>query len=396
MGRRGAKKVAISRPPPSPTPSPPAQDEVEDSQAIDTAINVFMTAARNAGGHPSGEIEDPAYYSDVSDLWNPSPPQVDPTPQDEDTMEWPLEFPILNNATNLGGSVATTSFSPLLSDEEEKSEIPTTVSSYSPASPTTSTLSNTTVTPGTSSTTTAHATGSGTSMPPPVADGSGSTTTTTTTTSTTTAKKRAAGGGGSDEGKKRKKQKRSTKLGSVISFGPIPLCTFHWPTKPLAPTPHPERVFYPQNDGNAKIEVYSTPNLPGVSIRQYVDAPYERRLNLSVLLFNSFFDSCDVILSHYDRIQKAAEEGLQRIDSHTEDLDPYGSVQVLVNLYRGKAKIHVGTHSYIQEMMAETTAECRRPRATEHCGHTISVHVVRDILHRVGRVLQSFNFTASQ
>ena len=144
------------------------------------------------------------------------------------------------------------------------------------------------------------------------------------------------------------------------------------------------------------IEVYKTPSLPGVSIRQYVDAPYERRLNLSVLLFNCFFDACDTIVSHYERIQKAAEEGLQTIDSHTEWLDPYGSVQVLVNLYRGRAKVHVGTSTYIAEMVAETPAESRKPKALDHCGHTVSIHVVRDILHRVGRVLQSYSFTASK
>ena len=203
-------------------------------------------------------------------------------------------------------------------------------------------------------------------------------------------KKRPTSQSAGGEKKKRQKKQKTT---DITSFGYIPLTAPVWPSKVGVPCPLPTRLFFSPQDPNVEIEVYAEPQHPGVSLRHYPNAPYEKRINLGVNLFNKLQAASDTILSHVDRIQKEAEGGLLSSDSHVESLDVVGSTQVLVNLYRGRAKVHIGTSSYVEEMKSAPKFINRKPKSTTHCGSTISVHAMREINQRVGRVLKDYTWS---
>ena len=205
-------------------------------------------------------------------------------------------------------------------------------------------------------------------------------------------KKRAGANLADDKKKKRQKKVKGSDTRHGTSYGCIPLTAVLWPAKVHHPLPTPERVFYPQNDPNSQIEVYAHPNWAGVGVVQYVGAPYEKRLNMSVPMFKKLYDMGGTLLEKWSEIQKDGERGLTTSNSFRADLDSVSFIQILVTLYKGRAKIHIGTKSYINEIMAGTVGSHRVERSVEHCGQTVSIHVLRDIVERVGRVLTDYKF----
>ena len=150
--------------------------------------------------------------------------------------------------------------------------------------------------------------------------------------------------------------------------------------------------FYPPGDNSTLIEVYKAPSIVGVSIRQYVDKPYERRLNLGRGTFKVLHALCPEILAHYDRIEKDGQGGVTVTENYLAPLT--ATTSVLVNLYRGDAKIHLGTTSYINEMH-KAAVTGRTSCSPSHSGFTITLNTLKDISERVGpalvRSLQFYN-----
>ena len=186
------------------------------------------------------------------------------------------------------------------------------------------------------------------------------------------------------------KKPRQSKL---TGFRVVPLTAEDWPPRfgfPVEKKPEPEQVFYPPGDVNTKIEVYHEPHIRGVSVRQYSNKPYERRINLSANDFRGLYYKGAAILENHKRITEEAARGVPATTNYVNNLDsPTGSTQVLVNLYRGQAKVHVGTRSYIEEMNDAAVVRRQEPSKT-HCGHTVSLNTIKDIVDRVGPMLETF------
>ena len=155
----------------------------------------------------------------------------------------------------------------------------------------------------------------------------------------------------------------------------------------------PGQLFYPPGDNSTLLEIYHEPHITGVSIRQYTNKPYERRLNLSAKDFRSLHYKSAEILKNHARITEDARQGLPISPNYINHLDrPAGTTKVLVNLYKGQAKIHIGTPSYIDEMN-QPLPPGRQPINASHCGHTITLNTIKDINERVGPLLEkSGNF----
>ena len=199
------------------------------------------------------------------------------------------------------------------------------------------------------------------------------------------------------EEKKRKRQKKvkgsDINVNDMSSYNCLPLTAGSWPAKVNLPPPTPERVFYPQNASNSQTEVYVHPNYTGVGVVQYVGAAYEKRLNMSVPVFKKLYQLSSTVLEKWSEIEKDGENGLTSTrNSFRADLDSVGYLQVLVTLYKGRPKIHIGTTSYITEILAGSVGSQRHLRTSEHCGQTLSIHVMRDIAERVGRVVSDYTF----
>ena len=206
-------------------------------------------------------------------------------------------------------------------------------------------------------------------------------------------KKRSVPNLSDEKKKKRQKKVKGSDINDMLSYSCIPLTAGSWPAKVNLPLPNPERVFYPQNAPNSQIEVYVHPNCAGVGVVQYVGAPYEKRLNMSVGVFKKLYELSGTVLEKWSEIQKDGDSGLTSTsNSFRADLDSVGFIQLLVTLYKGRPKIHIGTRSYINEIMAGTVGSQRQVRTKEHCGQTLGIHVMRDIIERVGRVLTDYPF----
>ena len=193
-------------------------------------------------------------------------------------------------------------------------------------------------------------------------------------------------------GTEKKKRAKKAKTTAVVSDTMIPLTASVWPSKDHLPEPIPTRLFFPSADTNVEIEVYSSPQHPGVSLRHYPNAPYAKRINLNVSMYKNLREKAATILDHVERIQKEADRGMLDADCHVEDLDTTGSTQVLINLYKGRAKVHIGTSSYISEMRHCPKFAQRLPKSPIHCGSTVSIHVIREIQERVGRALANYDW----
>jgi hypothetical protein len=197
-----------------------------------------------------------------------------------------------------------------------------------------------------------------------------------------------------EDGKRRKRQKKVVApSGSkkITSFGTIPLTTRTWPERMSAGKPKPGRVFYVQKDPKAEIEVYTEPHWSGLSIVQFAGAAYEKRLNMSVPLFKAFQGATQGLITHHERVERDAQAGLLSTNVHIQDLDSYGHIQALVNMFKGRALIHIGTSTYVNEIVMSD--EKNFPRVASHEGNTISIGVVREMNTRIGRILENFDFT---
>ena len=197
-----------------------------------------------------------------------------------------------------------------------------------------------------------------------------------------------------EDGKRRKRQKKVlAPSGSkkITSFGTIPLTARTWPERLSAGKPKPGRVFYVQKDPKAEIELYTEPHWSGLSIVQFAGAAYEKRLNMSVPLFKAFQGATQGLITHHERVERDAQAGLLSTNVHIQDLDSHGHIQALVNMFKGRALIHIGTSTYVNEIV--TSAEKSIPRVASHEGNTISIGVVREMNTRIGRILENFDFT---
>ena len=220
-------------------------------------------------------------------------------------------------------------------------------------------------------------------------------TTTSLSKSASSGRKRSAPSLNSDDKKKKRQKKvKVVEINDAASYSDgIPLTASSWPANVNLPAPTPERVFYPFNAPNSLIEVYVHPNYPGVGVVQYAGAPYERRLNLSVDVFKKLYEISGTVLDRWSAIQKDGDSGLTSTShSFRADLDTAGVTQLLVTLYKGRPKLHIGTRSYIDQMLTGTIGSQRQVRTPEHCGHALGIHVMRDISERVGRVLTDYRF----
>ena len=185
------------------------------------------------------------------------------------------------------------------------------------------------------------------------------------------------------------KKPRQSKL---AGFRVVPLTSSEWPERFGYPakTPEPDQVFYPPGDNSTTIEVYHEPHIRGVSIRQYTNQPYERRVNLSANDFRGLYYKGAAIIEHHKRITEEAGRGVPATTNYVNNLDsPAGNTQVLVSLYRGKAKVHVGTRSYVEEMNDAYLVRRQEPSKT-HCGYTVTLDTIKDIVDRVGPMLETY------
>ena len=365
MPRRSTKKHSISilkptQPTPVGTPSPtPSEGEQVAEQFI---FNGFIPD--NATPDHDEPVTMPAFSCDTMSQDELSQFMLLPTDsfcgqiQESDR---PINVQVDDNGCDLHHGGGVTASNLIYPEQGEAETLDTTTSSISPL-------------PGSSDTTSQ-----------PTTDDPGQ-------WLSTKGKKRATSG--TPAGEKKKRQKKLKPTDAVTSFGPVPLTHPSWPNKVGFPLPLPDRVFYNTQDPNVELEVYSHPNIPGVSIRHYANAPYEKRINLSTTLFHKLQDASDILLTNYDRIQQDAGSGMRTSTPYVHTLDAFGCVKVLVNMYRGRGKVHIGTPSYIKEMIDMTKLTARQPKSTQHCGSTMSVHALRDINQRVGRVLQDYTWKA--
>ena len=186
--------------------------------------------------------------------------------------------------------------------------------------------------------------------------------------------------------------KKGARQSKLLNFRVCPLTTPVWPLRlgfdDVTRAVEPDRTFFPPGDNTSVIEVFQEPHIVGVSIRQYVEKPYERRINLCANDFRGLFYKTQAILEHVDRITREAARGLRGVSNYVDYIDsPSGNTQILVNLYRGTAKIHIGTRSYIDEMN-NCQSNGRLPTSNNHCGHTVTVNTIADIKDRVGPLLE--------
>ena len=187
----------------------------------------------------------------------------------------------------------------------------------------------------------------------------------------------------------------SKKAGSKLAnFRVVPLTSDKWPARFGFPTQQkagsivPDQLFYPPGDTSTLIEVYKLPFIAGVSIRQYLNKPYERRVNLRANDFRGLFYQGKAIIENYERITEDAKKGAPTVQNYLNYLDnPVKHTGVLVNLYRGQAKIHIGTASYIVEM-DQALPPGRAATSPAHCGHTITLNTIKDIVERVGPLVE--------
>ena len=178
----------------------------------------------------------------------------------------------------------------------------------------------------------------------------------------------------------------------LVGFRVVPLTSAVWPTRfGFPPTDvQPTQAFYPPGDRNSIVEIYKEPLVTGVSIRQYADKPYERRLNLSANDFRSLFHKSASILEHHARISEDADTGALTSQSYVNNIDEGGHTKVLVNLYKGQAKIHVGTSSYIEELYnINQVGKRRQEPSSNHCGYTLTYNAIKDISSRIGPLLEN-------
>ena len=188
----------------------------------------------------------------------------------------------------------------------------------------------------------------------------------------------------------------SKKVGSKLAnFRIVPLTGEKWPSRFGFPSQQaegsivPDQLFYPPGDTCTLLEVYKLPFISGVSIRQYLNKPYERRVNLRANDFRGLFYQSKSIIENYDRIKEEAKKGAPAVQNYLNYLDnPVKHTGVLVNLYRGQPKIHIGTSSYVEEMDKALPAG-RATTSPIHCGYTVTVNTIKDILERVGPMLES-------
>ena len=193
--------------------------------------------------------------------------------------------------------------------------------------------------------------------------------------------------------KKRQKKVKVTDPNDMSAYTCVPLTAASWPVKANVPLTTPERVFYPLNSPNSQIEVYAHPNYSGVAVVQYVGSPYEKRLNLNVATFKKLYELSGIVLEKWSEIKKDGDSGLTSTNnSYKVALDVVGFIQLLVTLYKGQPKIHIGTGSYINEIIAGAVGSQRQVKTHRHCGQTLNVHVMKDIADRVGRVLTDYPF----
>ena len=176
----------------------------------------------------------------------------------------------------------------------------------------------------------------------------------------------------------------------LANFRVVPLTREHWPPRfgfqEANHQPTPNQLFYPPGDATTFFEVYHEPNIRGVCIRRYANMHYEKRINLSAKNFRALHHTCAAIIDEYHRVLKAANEGCPTVELYVDTLDS-GPTQVLVNLYKGTPKVHIGTQSYIEEMCLSNVVQ-RQPSTPDHCGSTVSLPALQDILKRVGPALQ--------
>ena len=178
----------------------------------------------------------------------------------------------------------------------------------------------------------------------------------------------------------------------LASFRLVPLTSEEWPSKFGYSTkkPEPDQVFYPPGDNSTTLEVYHEPHIRGVSIRQYTSKPYERRVNLSANDFRGLYKTSTTIIEHHKRITEEAARGVPATTNYINNLDsPAGNTQVLVNLYKGQAKVHVGTRSYVEEMNHVCLVR-RQDSSKTHCGYTVTLNTIKDIVDRVGLMLETY------
>ena len=354
MVRRSAKKAAsrLEIPPPVTTPESPSPVVSEAGEEYDYCNT--------------------DQYTSIADLW-----KLDGNPVVEDTRSLPGESEHQEQTTLLSYLV------PINTDQEEVDHYSGQM--YTSTSASTSGMSSHHLSTHTTTLQTPHVPldDSHTTPPDPCVS------TKPAHVSQQPAKKRSASQATGSEKKKRVKKAKAT---DALSDTMIQLTASVWPSKDHLPEPIPTRLFFSSADTNVEIEVYSSPQYPGVSLRHYPNAPYAKRINLSVPMYKKLREISATILDHVDRIQKEAERGMLDADCHVEDLDTTGSTQVLINLYKGRAKVHIGTSSYIREMRHCPKYTQRLPKSNIHCGHTVSVHAIREIQERVGRALANYDW----
>ena len=177
----------------------------------------------------------------------------------------------------------------------------------------------------------------------------------------------------------------------LLQFRIVPLMSERWPTRfgfqKDDHHPSANQLFYPQGDVNTILEVYHEPNIRGVCIRRYVNKPYERAINLSANDFRALHTRCEDLITHHERVTDIGNSGLPAADIYISHLDRAGNTQVLVNMYKGQAKVHIGTRSYVEEMANVNTLR-RQPSSAVHCGTTVSLATLKDIVKRVGPLLE--------
>ena len=200
---------------------------------------------------------------------------------------------------------------------------------------------------------------------------------------------------GEEPQKKKRKPYTKRNVGTCLptisptsQLEPLAFTADQWPKKTESTEePTPTMHFYPPGDTNTLVEIYRKPAIEGASIRQYIGKPYERRMNLSKQTFKALCEASSDLLTNHERITHDGANGRTTSDSYIAKLNPpSGKLGVLVNLYRGKAKVHLGTLCYIFEMATPLTPG-RKDTSAKRCGYTISLNTLKDIHDRVGASL---------
>ena len=127
-------------------------------------------------------------------------------------------------------------------------------------------------------------------------------------------------------------------------------------------------------------------SLSKASIVQYLDLPYEKRLNLTPTSFHRLVDATAALLEYYYNVEHDCAMGKPIIPPLMITVSEDHNLHAVVACYRGKGKIHLGTRAYCDILMTKAEGGGYTLSPPKERGRSIPVVFFQEIEEMYGRV----------